>query len=171
MDVWAEQESLARDVGRWGIASVVLGCLLATLGHRTGDMRLRAFGAQNAGWGAVDLGIVAVVRRIAVREFAALDEPRGAVAQRARRRTLLRLLLLNTGLDAGYVWFGARLYRRRAVGSSARGHAAAIVLQGAFLFTADSLHAARLLASECPRPLRADPLFSAAERLSRAGAA
>lgn len=52
--------------------------------------------------------------------------------------------MLNAGLDVGYVWYGVRGYRRAAAGSSAQGHAAAVVLQGAFLFAADSSHALRL---------------------------
>ena len=144
MDVWDEQEALAGHVGRWGIASVGLGWVLAAVGHRRGDVRLRAFGVQNAGWGLVDLAIVALVRRLTLRQLAGLDDPHGPQAQRRQRRKLLGQLVLNAGLDVGYVWYGVRGYRRAAAGSSAQGHAAAVVLQGAFLFAADSSHALRL---------------------------
>jgi hypothetical protein len=148
MDVWDEQEALARHVGWWGIGSVVLGWVLAAVGHGRGDVRLRALGVQNAGWGLVDLAIVVLVRRLTRRQLAEMDDPHGPQAQRRQRRKLMGQLVLNAGLDAGYVWYGVRRFRRAARGSSGQGHAAAIVLQGAFLFAADSGHAARLQLSD-----------------------
>jgi hypothetical protein len=144
MDVWDEQEALARHVGRWGIGSLVLGWVLAAVGHARGDVRLRAFGVQNAGWGLVDLAVVVLVRRLTRRQLVETEDPHGPAAQRRQRRKLMGQLLLNAGLDAGYVWYGVRRFRRAAARSSAQGHASAIVAQGAFLFAADSGHAARL---------------------------
>ncbi len=161
MDVWDEQAALARQVGAWGIASLVLGAVLALVGHRRRDARLRAFGAQNAGWGAVDLVIVAVVRKLTVRQLAALPDPRGPAAQRAQRRKLLRQLVLNAGLDVGYVGYGVRRWRRAAPRSGARGHASAVILQGGFLFAVDTAHAVRLssaAAAPTPEPPPPDPL-------------
>ena len=68
-------------------------------------------------------------------------------AEQARK--LRRLLWLNAALDVGYVaggwWFahrfnGAQGERDRSV----RGHGYGIILQGAFLFLFDVIHALRL---------------------------
>ena len=99
------EEDLTRTLGRWGAASVVVGAALST------RPRTRAFGRQTAAWGAVDAAIALV----------------GARRRAARGPTdparLRRVLLVNAGLDVGYVLAGLHLVFRtdRATASRSNG--------------------------------------------------
>lgn len=131
-DPGARQAALARSTTVWGAASVAAGLGLAAA--RRGPSGT-AFGRQTAGWGAVDLAIVAVAGRFTRRRMARVPDPYAPDVVAAESRALRRVLLLDVVLDAGYVVGGAALWRYRP---AAAGAAAAIVLQGAFLL----LHAA-----------------------------
>jgi len=123
---------LTRRLTQWGGASVVGGGALAVLG---GSPRVRAFGLQNAMWGAIDVAIAAV----STLQSTPPTTPK-----------LRRLLLINTGLDVGYVAGGAHVFARtpsfggRITPEQARGHGAAVVVQGAALFVLDLTHARQL---------------------------
>ena len=116
------EQDLVRVLGRWATGSVLLGAAL------TADPRTRGFGRQTAAWGLVD-GVIALV---------------GARRQAAGRTTpsdrLRRVLLVNAGLDVGYVATGAALLRRPRW----RGDGAAVLVQGAFLLCLDGTYARRL---------------------------
>lgn len=137
-DPWARQDALARSTTAWGAASVVAGLGLAAA--RRGPWAT-AFGLQNAGWGAVDLAIVVVAGRWKARRMARVADPYAADAVAAERRKLRRVLLLNVGLDAGYVAGGAALWRWRRGRPGPAGASAGIVVQGAFLLLHDAHHA------------------------------
>ena len=116
------EQDLTRALGRWALGSVLLGGALAAA------PRTRGFGRQTAAWGAVD-GVIALV---------------GARRQAAGRTTpparLRRVLLVNAGLDVGYLAAGAWLLRRPRW----RGDGAAVLVQGAFLLLLDTSAAQRL---------------------------
>ncbi|MGZ8176548.1 DUF6992 family protein [Williamsia sp. SKLECPSW1] len=123
---------LAYRLALWGGASTVVGGAVALTGTTS---RTRAFGQQNAAWGIIDVAIAAVAHRQSTPPTTS---------------TLRRLLLVNTALDVGYVtggtWFawatpdlGGRVSRDQA-----RGHGAAVILQGAALFVLDLTHARAL---------------------------
>jgi hypothetical protein len=116
------ERDVVRHLGRWAAASVLLGAALSA------DPRSRGFGRQTAAWGAVD-GAIALV---------------GARRQAAGRTTppgrLRRVLLVNAGLDVGYLAAGAWLLRR----TRRRGDGAAVMVQGAFLLWLDATSARRL---------------------------
>jgi hypothetical protein len=116
------EQDVVRVLGRWAVASVVVGAALSV------DPRTRGFGRQTAAWGAVDAAIALV----------------GARRQAAGRTTaparLRRVLLVNAGLDVGYVAAGTWLARR----TRWRGDGAAVVVQGAFLLWLDATAARRL---------------------------
>lgn len=118
----AVEERLTRVLGGWAVGSTALGLLLSA------SPRTRGFGRQTAAWGAVD-GAIAYVG--------------------ARRRTtgggtdpawLRRVLLVNVGLDVGYLAAGGWLVRD----GRWRGDGAAVLVQGAFLLGLDSWAARRL---------------------------
>lgn len=115
------EQVLTRVLGGWAAGSVLVGAVLAT------DPRTRASARQTAAWGVVD-GAIAVVgsRRRATR----------GPTDPARLR---RVLLLNAGLDVGYLAAGAALLRTRW-----RGDGQAVLVQGAFLLVLDTV-AARAL--------------------------
>ncbi len=111
-------------LGSWAATSVASGALLAT------RPATRGFGRQCAAWGAVD-GAIALA---------------GARRRRARGPTepgrLRRVLLVNAGLDVGYLAAGAWLVRD----GRWRGDGLAVLVQGAFLLGLDGAAARALRA-------------------------
>jgi hypothetical protein len=123
----AVEERLTRVLGGWAVGSLAVGALLSL------RPATRGFGRQTAAWGAVD-GAIALV---------------GARRRTAKGPTdparLRRVLLVNAGLDVGYLAAGAALAshpRFRARGL--RGDGLAVLVQGGFLLVLDSV-AARAL--------------------------
>jgi len=116
------EERLTRVLGVWAAGSVAAGLALSV------DPRTRGFGRQTAAWGAVDGAIAAV----------------GVRGRRRRGPTdparLRRVLLVNAGLDVGYLAVGARLVRH----DRWRGDGLAVLVQGAFLLVLDTTAARRL---------------------------
>ena len=141
-DAWAREVALARTTTWWGAASVVAGLGFAV--RSGGDPWRRAFGVQNAGWGAVDLAIVVVAERLRRRRMARLADPYEPAELREEGRRLRRILLVNVALDAGYVAGGLALWSWRSRGgdAAASGASAGIVVQGAFLLVHDATYAA-----------------------------
>ena len=116
------EEQLTRVLGAWAAGSVAVGALLCAHG------RTRGFGRQTAAWGAVDGAIAYVGAR------------RRAAKGPTDRARLRRVLLVNAGLDVGYLAAGAWLVRD----GRWRGDGAAVLVQGAFLLTLDATAASRL---------------------------
>ena len=137
MDAWERQRALARTTVVWAAGSIGVGAVLAT-GR---NPWWRAFGQQHLGWGAVDLGIVAVVQALQERTMSRLRDPNEPAILDQRRRHLRRILVGNAVADAGYCVVGAVLWRRLRTNPRAAGAGAAIVIQGAFLMAHDSYHA------------------------------
>ena len=116
------EERLTRVLGGWAAASVATGAVLAA------SPRTRGFGRQTAAWGAVD-GAIALVGRRRREAKGPTDPPR-----------LRRVLLVNAGLDVGYLGAGAWLVRD----GRWRGDGWAVVVQGGFLALLDGEAARRL---------------------------
>lgn len=107
------ERRLTQVLGGWAAGSLALGSVLWL---RPGT---RSFGRQTVAWGAVD-GVIALVG----------SRRRGAT-DLARLR---RVLLVNAGLDLGYLTAGAWLLRD----GRWRGDGAAVLVQGGFLLALDS---------------------------------
>ena len=120
------EEDLTRVLGRWAAVSVAAGALL------TASPRTRGFGRQTAAWGALDGAIAGVGAR------------RRAAKGPTDPDRLRRVLLLNAGLDVGYLAAGAWLLRD----GRWRGDGAAVVVQGAFLLWLDASTARSLKPAE-----------------------
>lgn len=116
------EEQLTRVLAAWAAGSVLVGSAL-TLSPRT-----RGFGRQTAAWGAVD-GAIAWAGVRGRRRKGATDPGR-----------LRTVLLVNAGLDLGYLAIGARMRRTERW----RGDGLAVLVQGAFLLVLDTAAAARL---------------------------
>ena len=116
------EEQLTRVLGTWAAGSVALGALLSA------SPRTRGFGRQTAAWGAID-GAIAYA---------------GARGRRAKGPTdpgrLRTVLLVNAGLDVGYLAAGAWVVRD----GRWRGDGLAVLVQGAFLLVLDTAAAYRL---------------------------
>ncbi len=130
----AVASDLTRTLTMFGGSSVVVGRALS--GPSVGPT-LRAFGRQTAAWGAINLAIAAV--------GAARARSHPAEATRLRRT-----LLINAGLDVGYVAAGAHVAHHRSTfggrvsPEAARGHGLAVVTQGLGLMALDLYYARRL---------------------------
>jgi hypothetical protein len=116
------ESRLTSALGRWAAGSVAAGALLSV------PPQTRGFGRQTLAWGAID----GAIARVGARRRAA----RGATDPDRLRR----VLLVNAGLDVGYLAAGAWLVRD----GRWRGDGAAVLVQGAFLLVLDGT-AARAL--------------------------
>lgn len=116
------EEDLTRTLSAWAAGSVAVGGLLAL------SPRTRGFGRQTAAWGAVD-GAIAYAGVRGRRRKGPTDPAR-----------LRRVLLVNAGLDVGYLALGQRMRRSERW----RGDGAAVLVQGAFLLLLDTTAAVRL---------------------------
>ncbi len=140
---------LERALLGWGTVSVVGGAAAAVVGKMTKRDNLAAAGRQHLAWGVVDLGIAAWGRSRRQRRStgrSSVDE----VLERGRR--LRRVLVVNAGLDVGYVAVGLALVafpshvlvrspRRAATG---RAIGSAVAVQGGYLLALDLWAASRL---------------------------
>lgn len=122
MDPLTVETRLTQVLGGWAVASVLAGGVLS-LAPGT-----RGFGRQTAAWGAID-GVIAAV--------GARNRARRGPTDPARLR---KVLLVNAGLDVGYLALGAALLRTRRW----RGDGAAVLVQGGFLLVLDGAAAAAL---------------------------
>lgn len=96
----------------------------------------RDMGGQFLAWGAIDAIIAIAGQRASDKKQAEGADPQ----QEAKK--LRRLLWINTGLDVFYVAGGIHLLQREK--GKWRGHGAGIIVQGAFLFFFDLIHAIRV---------------------------
>ena len=119
------EQQLTRVLAAWAAGSVAAGAVLVASPAR------RGFGRQTLVWGLVDGAIAAVGSR------------RRAARGPTDPARLRRVLLLNAGLDVGYLAAGAALVRR----TRWRGDGWAVLVQGAFLLVLDTA-AARALAPD-----------------------
>jgi hypothetical protein len=125
-------------VAVWGALNLLAGAAL--FGASRGDEHVtrRAFGLQSAGWGAVNLGIVGWAL------LAGPPEPVVSLSDAlAAEDRWSHILLVNLGLNVGYMAVGGALIaaadRGLRSGPSVKGHAAAVVVQGAGLMVLDGL--------------------------------
>ena len=149
---------LLSELGAGAAVSAVGGATVWAVGRHHRREVLVGFGRQTVAWaainGALAVGGLAAARRRERGVAAGRDqsvgtepsdtdpvdtEPSGGETT-GRARTLRRVLLVNAGLDVGYVLGGAVL----AGTERRRGDGLAIIVQGAFLFWLDSRHARRL---------------------------
>ena len=136
MSLWRFQQRLTGILLGWAAASIGTGLAL----RQGGDALRRGVGEQYVGWGVINALIALIGRRGASRQRSAA--PADAAAQ---KRTLSRLLWVNTGLDVLYVLGGWRAMRGRGSADARwRGRGLGIVLQGGFLFFFDLLNALAL---------------------------
>lgn len=119
----------------WGLGSAATGVLAAA----NRDPFSRNYGLQAAAWGAIDAALAFFGRRgaresAARQVFGEISEQEVDTAARGFRR----ILLINSGLDVGYVLAGA-LLAQRAKTPGRRGMGAGIVVQGLFLLIYDGI--------------------------------
>ncbi len=120
----------------WGLLSVITGFAL----QLNPKSFWKQFGIQALLWGAIDAALALFGltsadkkgKRYVLGELDTTDEQKDA-------RTFYRLLLLNTGLDVGYVSVGAWLVQHFKGRTDRRGMGLGILIQGLWLFLFDGL--------------------------------
>jgi len=106
------------------------------------DALVRQFGLQTLIWGAIDAALALAGRHSAQQKAERYE--RGELDNQAElqeARTLRRILLVNAGLDVGYVLGGTWAMRAFPDRRDRRGMGLGIVVQGLFLLIYDSLFA------------------------------
>lgn len=131
--VWDLQISISRRLLFWSGSSVITGIILVL----PGNSFWRGFGIQAIAWGVIDAAIAMVGSRRAYQRRSIQNTP-DQVTHEVRK--LKRILWVNFGLDVIYIIGGFTLI---SFHSSVfwQGHGWGIILQGAFLFFFDLIHA------------------------------
>lgn len=120
----------------WGLLSVIAGFVV----QRNHQSFWKQFGLQAFLWGAIDaaLALFGLISANKKEERYALGEL-GTNDEQKEARNFYRILLINTGLDVGYVAGGAWLMRHFKTRSDRRGMGLGILIQGLWLFLFDGL--------------------------------
>lgn len=121
-------------LGTWAVSNIAVGSVMT--GKTSGENR--SFHQMNAGWNAINLAIAGYGYYIAAKtDAASLD----LVTSMKDNHNLQKLLLLNAGLDVGYLLGGAYLMEKAKNTENRperlKGFGRSIVLQGAFLLAFD----------------------------------
>lgn len=138
--IWSFGELVGRRLLVWAGLSVAAGIALLAL---TADPWWHGIGVEAVAWGAIDAAIAAagLVSARRGRSRAAGDPE--AAGREARK--LRRLLLVNAGLDVGYIVAGLAVAGPVANGDPfVAGNGWGVVIQGAFLLGFDAWHARRV---------------------------
>lgn len=131
MNIWGYQQILTRRLIQWALLSLGIGGLLVG-----GSRFWRGVGGQFIGWALVNLGIAYFGVTTSENRRVALPDQLAPEVLEREAHDLRRLLWINTALDLLYVAGGRWLIRRGKPGTGW-----GIVVQGAFLFLFDLLHA------------------------------
>jgi hypothetical protein len=133
----ADQEAHLWRVALWGGLNVAGGLALWGTASRSTHPARWSFGGMSAGWGLVNVGIAAF-------GGLSLDPPAAtAAAALSAERTYHDILLLNLGLNVGYMGVGGTMLaasaRDVAAADEWRGAGYALLLQGAGLLALDGI--------------------------------
>ncbi|MGC9399771.1 MAG: DUF6992 family protein [Anaerolineae bacterium] len=140
VDIWQFQMELSARLMRWAGFSIGAGTALAL----TGDRFKQGVGEQFIGWGVIN-GLLAFFGARNAPKQSAEPEAHTPARQAGERRNLRTILSVNTGLDVLYVLGGLWLARTKGEDDDFwRGAGQGIVVQGAFLFVFDLIHALNL---------------------------
>jgi hypothetical protein len=121
-------------LGGWALTNIAIG----VYGWQSSDGALSYFHQMNAGWNVVNLGIAG----LAMYGLKGADPSSFSLMESLKEgQNLEQILLLNAGLDVGYIALGGYLLERGKRKASARlkGYGSSLILQGAFLLTFDSV--------------------------------
>jgi carboxylesterase len=146
--IWDFQDVLTRRLLLWSALSIAAGALLLAFAP---SPWWRGFGVQALVWGGIDAAIALFGRRSLQKRRAA--GAGGPEALEIEARKLRRLLWINTGLDLLYVAGGVLLLQTLGMQSDfAAGNGWGMIVQGAFLFLFDLLHAVAMPRGPAPLP-------------------
>jgi carboxylesterase len=152
IDIWKFRTSLSQRLLIWAAGSVLAGLALVvfTPGFWNG------FGIQALAWGGIDGLIAGFGLWMSRRRRKSVADPDDPKLLEIESRKLRRTLWINTGLDLLYIAGGIVLAATLGLSNPAwRGHGWGIVVQGAFLFFFDLIHAQSVPPGLLSQPLKA----------------
>lgn len=130
------QHAALQPLKLWGVGSVVVGALAAAVPNTV----IRQIGVQFVTWGGIDAGLALFGERQAQQK--ATQHANGALTEQqvaADIRKLHRILIINTGLDVGYVLAGLGLIVTAQDRPRRLGIGIGVLVQGSFLLLYDAL--------------------------------
>ena len=130
--IWKFESDLTNRLLVWSILSLLSGLYIWFAFNEFG----RGFGIQAAAWGAVDAAIAIVGARTATRR-------KSTTAPKDEALFIRKVLWINFGLDVLYILGGFWVIQTYSE-SFWQGTGWGIILQGAFLFLFDLIHALRV---------------------------
>ncbi|MCS7014155.1 MAG: hypothetical protein RMI34_12715 [Chloroherpetonaceae bacterium] len=138
----AAQQRAMWILGAWAGASILSGVGLSLQSENT---VLRYWGFQNLGWGAVNAAIASAALLGLGSQLAALDtlgtDGKALLQELSEEQNFSKILLVNVGLDVGYMLVGGALAWAARNGLSRSdeffGSGLGIIVQGAFLLFFD----------------------------------
>ncbi len=138
-------------LGTWAIGNIAIGASL--MSNRMGEDKY--FHQMNLGWGAVNLALAGVGYYVASKADPASFDLHQTIQE---QHSIQKILLLNVGLDVGYMLGGAYMMERAKNITERpermRGFGKSIILQGAFLFLFDiGFYLAHAQHNEALKPL------------------
>lgn len=119
-------------LGSWATLNILSG----STGYFVSEKSTKYFHQMNAGWNLVNIGIAG----FAVYNISQIDVSSLSYTQSLNElQKLDKILLLNTGLDVGYMAAGAWLWERglRKNSNRLKGYGKSLLIQGGFLLAFD----------------------------------
>ena len=136
-NIWDFQSNLSRRLLLWSMVSIFGGLILQIPKNRLAN----GMGVQFSAWGMIDAIIAVFGDRSAKLRAAQLPDPMANEIIDRESQKLHKILLVNTGLDVGYMLAGSALALTKGKNDPGwRGHGIGITIQGAFLFIFDLVH-------------------------------
>ncbi len=140
MTIWQFNQTLTRRLLSWASTSISTGISLLLRGNPF----QQGMGTQFVGWGVINM-LIALIGGRSSRQRAAAPDAQEPETIAKETRNLRRLLWINTGLDVFYMLGGWQLARTKGKTDPRwLGQGWGIIVQGAFLFFFDLIHAVLL---------------------------
>lgn len=138
MNIWQLQQRISRHLLIWSAISFFAGSWFL---FSSKPPLLQGIGVQALIWSLVNAGIAWFASRSTKRRLAGLEQPHSSAVMQAETQRLRRLLLINAGLDVGYMAIGVLIIATLGRGSAfAQGNGWGVLLQGAFLLFFDGFY-------------------------------
>jgi len=137
-DIYAFQDDVTNRLMRWARWSVISGVMMSV--HRS--KFIRGIASQMISWGAIDAAIAYFGQKASEKNRTEPDGYSSDVLDK-QADNLYKALVINAALDVLYVIAGL-ITANRSKSKYNRGIGLGIVIQGAFLFVFDALHALAL---------------------------
>lgn len=143
MNYWKFNRTMLKRLLAWNLLNVFIGTKLS----KSDDQPARGIGTQAAGWGLINIGIVALGIITTRRKQKKLEDPFDPVLMQKETNSLYRLLWINNRLNLFYIATGAWLAASKGADDpKMRGNGIGVMIQGFLLFVHDTIHAKKLKA-------------------------